>query len=225
MVVVVGGYRTGSTLQYNLVGLYLEESGQGRRIGLLDPDDVDEVLPREVALGTGVLIAKCHHLAAGFGNFRDPTAWQRYVESGVAVPLSTRRQHDEVERSMSRKFGIPIEGLHDTTTWKVDQANRRAWAAFAPFEQTYEELTQRPVDAIRAAVDELGFCWDPGAAVRAADGSGLDAAQRTIGTLDENTWDPVSLLHWNHLSSSSATEHSAPVKGPSMSIKQDGDRS
>ena len=178
VVVVVGGYRTGSTLQYNLVGLYLEESGQGRRIGLLDPDDVDEVLPREVASGTGVLIAKCHHLATGFGNFRDPTAWHRYVESGVAVPLSTTRQPAEVERSMSRKFGIPIEDLQDTTTWKVDQANRRAWAEFAPFEQTYEDLTQRPVEALRAAVDELGVCWDPEAAARAADGTACDQYAR-----------------------------------------------
>jgi hypothetical protein len=209
VVVAVGGYRTGSTLQYNLLGQYLEESSQGRRIGLVDPDDVDEVLSRELALDAGVLVTKCHHLATGFGDFRNPTAWQDYIESGVAVPLSTARQSAEVERSISIKFGIPIENLHDTMLWKQDKANRRAWAEFAPFEQKYEDLTQRPVDALRAAVDELGFHWDPEAAVRAAHGSDLNAALRVISTVEEGTYDQVSLLHWNHISSETRTERLA----------------
>lgn len=208
-IVIVGGYRTGSTLQYNLVGIYLETSAQGRRIGLVDPDDVGQVLPAQMDQEPGIVVAKCHHLAEGFGNFRDPTAWRQFVASGVAIPLSTTRPRHDVERSISRKFGIPMEELHDSTTWRVDQANRSAWAEFAPFEQTYQELTEAPGAALRAVADHLHLRWDADAAVRAVADSGLDVARSVTRTLQDGTWDPVSLLHWNHIAPAHA--ESAPV--------------
>jgi len=60
VVLACGGYRSGSTLQYNVVGEYAERAGIGRRIGFVEPDQA-AVLPQVwsfvEALGTAV--AKC----------------------------------------------------------------------------------------------------------------------------------------------------------------------
>lgn len=204
VIVVIGGYRTGSTLQYNLVGHYLEAAGLGRRLGLVDPDDVAVRLLPELERSDDLLVAKCHHLAEGFGRFENPTAWRPVVESGIAVPISTTRDRADVERSMCRKFGIAPEELHESTAWRVDAANRAAWSAFAPFEQTYDRLVGEPAEAVRELADALGLPWSAAAAELAVERSSVQAALRESSQLERGTWDPVSLLHWDHISPESS---------------------
>lgn len=61
IVLSCGGYRTGSTLQYNLIGEYAERANAVRRIGFVEPGQaalLGEVWSFVEALG--VAVAKCH---------------------------------------------------------------------------------------------------------------------------------------------------------------------
>ena len=65
------GYRSGSTLQYNLVGEYVERVNAGRRIGLLDPPEAMRLWEElwGVVDAIEIAVAKTHHAVSGFQDF------------------------------------------------------------------------------------------------------------------------------------------------------------
>ena len=63
----------------------------------------------------------------------------------------------------------------------------------------YEDLTQRAEEALRSLIEHLGLAWDPEAARLANIASDRSAAINAITALDDGAWDPLSLLHWNHI--------------------------
>jgi hypothetical protein len=213
IVVIAGGYRTGSTLQYNLLGTYLEHSGLGRRGGYVTPDDADQFVAAVAAAGRAgadradradeLIVVKCHQIAAEVLGFDHPTAWGAHVRQGHALAVTTVRDIASTERSMCRKFGIDPAELHASVVWRENEANVAAWAALVTLTQHYDDLTQRPARALRRLLHAL----DVPARRRsvryacAATAPGVMIAHQQC--LEQGTWDPVTLVHWDHIATDS----------------------
>ncbi len=199
VVVAAGGYRSGSTLQYNLVGEYVERAGLGRRLGWVGPDEAERTVAAWVAAGAGLGIAKCHHVAPGFRPFGDEEAWARLVEEGLARPISTVRPPDAVVRSMARKFGLPTEGVLASLEWRENVANTARWLDLGAFTQSYVDLTRRPLRVLHRLATELSLPWRLDAALVACWRTRRSAVLRHQARLRPGDWDPVNLLHWDHV--------------------------
>ena len=198
IVLVAGGYRSGSTLQYNLLGEYLERSGRGRRIGSILPDDA-EAAAAEVANEPGIAVTKCHHLATGFREFDDEAAWGTIVRRGAAVALTTTRAQPDVERSMCRKFDLAPDGLHESLLWRENEANIAAWSELQLLNQTYAELTETPKVALTRLLDVLALPIERRALRGAARATHPRRARRQQKRVPNGQYDPVTLLHWDHI--------------------------
>lgn len=143
-IVCAGGYRSGSTLQYKLIGGYLELTLQGQRMGYGSFHQVYQ--PH-----TGIGVVKSHALGG----------WDWYVMEGSAVAVSTERDQTAVEASMVRFFDInPAHTVRDTFVWRTDMLNRRLWDVVGTLQQPFEALTERPEACIREIVDHCGLEWD-----------------------------------------------------------------
>jgi hypothetical protein len=199
VVVAVGGYRSGSTLQYNLLGEYIERLGLGRRLGWVGPDEAESTVAAWVAAGAGVGIAKCHHVVPGFRPFGDAEAWARPVEAGVARAISTLRPPDAVIRSMARKFGLPKEGVLSSLEWRENVANTARWRQLGAFTQSYDDLTRHPFRALHRLATELSLPRRFDAALVARWRTRRVAVLRHQARLRPGEWDPVNLLHWDHV--------------------------
>ena len=196
-IIAAGGYRTGSTLQYNLIGEYLELHGLGRRRGLVEPDDVESFVSIETPGEIGVV--KCHHSVDGGQGFERPTAWADQVGLGNAVALISRRNVDDVRRSMVRKFGLDPLEVEASRLWTENEANQERWRELDAIESSYDDMTVHPVRALRKLVRQLGLPWDRAAAHGAAQSCSLDATRATMSTVEVGEWDPVTLLHADHV--------------------------
>jgi hypothetical protein len=198
VVLIAGGYRTGSTLQYNLLGQYLEHAGLGRRIGYVLPDDAESAVAA-LATADGLAVAKCHQIAPGFHDYRTPDAWGRLVERGTAVAVLTHRDPAGVERSMCRKFSLTPEGLHSSTFWLENEANLARWRPIAAFDQDYTDLTERPRRALVALLRTLGVPVRWRSVLHAASATRARKMAEHQRTVEPGTWDPVTLVHWDHI--------------------------
>jgi hypothetical protein len=198
-VVVAGAYRTGSTLQYNLIGTYVELLGGGRRIGLVDPDDVESVAAGWSEPAGFIGVAKSHHVVEGFRPFQRATAWGELVVSGAACAVGSLRNEGDVHASMCRKFGLRAGELRDSLLWREAVANSARWREIGIFEQQYDTLVEQPVAALRELCAYIGLTWDESAASISARECGEAAARRQMASIPPGEYDPVSLLHWDHL--------------------------
>ena len=197
-IVAAGGYRSGSTLQYNVVGRYVEMIGAGQRYGLVEPDEVKEFIAHN-GRRSGVGVVKCHHATHEFSEFRSPTAWADLVDAGTAAAMVTTRDIDEVKRSMCRKFAIADEDIEDTVLWKRNNANCARWRELAVVESPYEALTTDPTGELRRIVRRLGLPWRRRSAARAASETSLSRSAAVMAQVERGEWDPLTLLHWDHI--------------------------
>lgn len=209
VIVVVGGYRTGSTLQYNLLGEYLEHAGLGRRLGYVLPDDADEVVQSTRSAG-GFGVAKCHHLAVGFRPLHDEAAWGDIVRRGHAIAVSTTRPRGEFERSMCRKFGIEPSLLEASLEWRENEANTACWSEVGPIEQTFESLTARPRRSLRWLLAQLEVPIKRRSIRAAHAATRLERVIEHQGEIPRGEWDPVTLVHWDHVEQSRSRHPSPP---------------
>ena len=198
IVVIAAGYRTGSTLQYNLLGTYLEHAGLGRRGGYVNPDEADRFVAA-LPQGDQVVVVKCHQIAEGFPTFAHPGAWGDRVRRGEAVAVSTERKPAAVERSMCRKFGIDPADLRGSELWRENEANVSAWRPLLTACQQYDALHDHPRRALRTLLRALGIPVKRRSVRHAAAASGVDAMRAHQRDVAEGTWDPVTLVHWNHI--------------------------
>jgi hypothetical protein len=205
-IIAAGGYRTGSTLQYNLCGTYVEQLGVGRRLGSIDPDGVDAMLAEHGSSADFVGVAKSHHAVDGFGRFATPTRWADLVLDGTATPIMSVRDLASQRRSMMRKFRLAEAELESSIFWREDEANTRRWTELGAFEQTYEELTQRPLEAIRQLAAHIGLAWDPDAAAETSRLSAIDRVWESLPAIERGTYDPITLVHWDHISDKTLAE-------------------
>ena len=202
LVLACGGYRSGSTLQYNLVGEYVERVNGGRRVGLLDPPEAARLWPGLWGMvdAMGLAVAKSHHAVSGFQDFDGAEhVWHELGEHGLILPVYSVRDWRDVAYSMSRKFGRPLAGLFESSQWLENLAHMEAWLGLGASVQRYENLVGNPEGALRDLADVLHLPWLPGEAAKAAGAAGL-AAQRTVsGGLAVGGTDPRHLVHWDHI--------------------------
>ena len=198
-VVAAGGYRSGSTLQYNLLGEYLEAANLGARAGLVNPDELQALAERRWSPSDGIGVAKTHHVVEGFRQFERPKAWEFEVLERRARPISTVRDIHGTRRSMCRKFGYTDDTLDASVEWRENIANQRRWAELGAFEQHYELLVDNPVQALADLCTALDLPWSSDSAQHAATATDRNSAITVMQNTEQGTWDPLTLLHWDHV--------------------------
>ncbi len=205
VVVAAGGYRSGSTLQYNLLGIYLEQVGAGRRLGWVAPDDAVAVVTDWVAHGEGLAVVKCHHVAVGFRPFRTEDAWAHLVRDGAAVAMTTWRDEQAVEASMCRKFGLTPETLPASLEWRENVANAGVWKALGAYAQDYTQLVASPSRAVRDLSTWLHVPWRRKAFLETWARTRPAVVRRHQRGVPDGAWDPVTLIHPDHIGEGSPT--------------------
>jgi len=199
IVLAAGGYRSGSTLQYNLVGEYLEQVGSGCRAGYLEGDAAATLLPIwSLVDQVGLAVVKTHYAVTGSAAGA-ATSWLDLVADGRAVPLMSLRDWHDVAASMCRKFGVDITALGETALWQDNLREVEAWLAAGALVQRYDDLTADPVGAMAAAASFLGLAWDGAAAERAARAVAMPQALAVQEALATGTYHPRLLLHHDHV--------------------------
>lgn len=176
IVLSCGGYRSGSTLQYNLAGEYAERANAGRRVGFVEPEQVallDAVWSFVEALG--VAVAKCH-LAPGAGD--GSAHWRRFAEQGRLLAVYTVRDWRDVVHSWSRMFEQDLEQVFAHPRWSLNLANLESWLAEGARVQRYETLVADPLGALRELAVLARLPVDGDAMTAAAQAAGAVAHAR-----------------------------------------------
>lgn len=205
IVLSCGGYRSGSTLQYNLAGEYAERTNAGRRIGFVEPEQV-AVLETGWSFveALGVAVAKCHLApATGDGSER----WRTIAEQGRLLAVYTVRDWRDVVHSWARMFDQDLEQVFAHPRWALNLANLESWLAEGARVQRYETLMADPLGALQelAALARLPIDGDGMAAaaqatrVTAAPG-GTDAdTDADAGAGRAQAGDARTLVHDDHV--------------------------
>ncbi len=192
VVLACGGYRSGSTLQYNVVGEYAERAGIGRRIGFVEPDQA-AVLPQVwsfvEALGTAV--AKCH-LAPGVDERSG--AWDALLDRGRVCAVYTVRDWRDVVHSWTRKFDQRVDEVFASARWALNTANLEAWLARGAHVLRYEDLVADPAAALDCVVAWAGLPATRRPPPRRPPPRGRRALPAGDGAVD-----PRTLLHADHV--------------------------
>jgi len=147
VVLSCGGYRSGSTLQYNLAGEYAERANAGRRIGFVEPEQVallDQGWSFVEALG--VAVAKCHLAPAAAGGSE---RWRRFAGQGRLLAVYTVRDWRDVVHSWSRMFDQDLAQVFAHPRWALNLANLESWLGEGARVQRYETLVADPLAALR----------------------------------------------------------------------------
>ena len=202
LVLACGGYRSGSTLQYNLVGEYVERVNGGRRVGLLDPPEAAKLWNGlwGIVDALGLAVAKSHHAVSGFQDFGGAErVWSELGARGLIYPVYSVRDWRDVAYSMSRKFGRPLGELFESSQWRENLVHMEAWLDLGASVQRYEGLVGDPAGSLEELSHVLGLPWVPGAAEEAAQAAGLAAQRAVVGGLAAGGTDPRHLVHWDHI--------------------------
>lgn len=200
-VVAAGGYRTGSTLQYNLIGAYVELIGVGTRVGYVDPDDLADALARLPVGRDCLYVAKCHHITGDRLAHDRVDAWRELIDTGEAEVVTTRRTTDHVKQSMARMFGIPESSVEASEVWRDFQVNAQAWAVHSRHTSSYQALVGCPALELETMAQRLRLPWSAACAREAAHLSSRSVAASIISALPDGVdLDVTSQLHWGHLS-------------------------
>ncbi|QIN80533.1 hypothetical protein GBA65_20735 [Rubrobacter marinus] len=202
LVLACGGYRSGSTLQYNLIGEYVERVNGGRRIGLLDPPEAARLWRGlwGIVGAMGLAVAKSHHAVGGFQDFGGAErVWSELAERGLIAPVYSVRDWRDVAYSMSRKFGRPLAELFESSQWRENLAHMEVWLALGALVQRYEDLVGDAAGSLEDMSHGLGLPWAPEAAGEAAEAAGLAAQRAVTGRLAAGGTDPRHLVHWDHI--------------------------
>jgi hypothetical protein len=199
-----GGYRSGSTYCYNLLGEYVEIANVGRRIGYVEPSQVpllEQVWSFVDALGFAV--GKSHN-APGTADGAD--RWQSLLEgTGTAVvPVCTVRDLRDVLHSFSRMFDSAPEDVLRSRRWEINVHSVRWWLAAGALRVAYEDLVAAPVKVLAELAGLAGLPETPGLARQVADAAGYGrpvasgGAEAASGAVGPGA-DSRTLLHPGHL--------------------------
>lgn len=203
VVVACGGFRSGSTLQYNLIGEYVERLRAGRRIGYVTPPQSVRLLELpSIVDAIGLSVAKSHDLASGFREWGGTDgAWREWYREGRLVPVYCVRDFRDVIASMSRKFQLKPAQVTASPEWRENVANMNAWLELSPLVQRYEDLVARPQATLGGLARHLGLPFRRTVARQAAKGASLGQMRRVTAGLPRSTWDARTLVHWDHIAS------------------------
>lgn len=194
-----GGYRSGSTYCYNLLGEYVERLNRGRRIGYVEPVQVP-MLPEVWSFfaAMGVAVGKSHN-SPGTADGAD--AWPELLAQPATsvVPVCTVRDLRDVLHSFSRKFREPPEKVLASRRWAINQANVRWWLAQGALRVYYEDLVHTPGKVLEQAVVAGGLPVDHATMSDAVSAAAYEPATRLTARLAEDAVDERTLLHADHL--------------------------
>lgn len=179
-IVCGGGLRCGSTLQYNLVGSYVEYAGLGLRCGYGGYRWVHE--NNRIVSELGLIgVAKSHPV----------DDWGAPLSEGRAVGLTTYRNETEVRRSMVAKFG-------DDSRFEESERYRVAWEQLARVHMSYHALTENPGQALVEVCHALDLPVHREAVLLAVEYSSHAHMRRAARALPVGTTNPLTLLHHDH---------------------------
>jgi hypothetical protein len=207
VVVAAGGFRSGSTLQYNLIGEYVERLNVGRRIGIIRAPAVAALRDNwTIVESLGIAVAKTHEppftrLAASGTETAPQTPWQDLFRADRLIPLYSVRDWRDVAVSMCRKFQLNVRDLFCSEEWLENLESLDGWMSLRPLIQRYENLTGSPVDALRQAALRIGVEFVAEVAEEAVVASSLEAQRAVATELPTGAYDRRTLVHWDHIAS------------------------
>ncbi|MEX2256601.1 MAG: hypothetical protein WEC34_14260 [Acidimicrobiia bacterium] len=200
VILACGGYRSGSTLQYNLLAEYAELAGLGSRLGFVNPHEAHAAVTSLRVSDRGVGVAKCHHVVAGYHDFRSrDEAWAELTQSAEVLPIYSLRDWRDVAASMCRKFRLSLSDLFESALWRENLANLDRWLELGAVVQRYEVLVNEPQLAISEVADAAGLPFTASIAIDAAVATRLDAVYRAMRSTTAEHWDERMLVHDDHI--------------------------
>jgi hypothetical protein len=194
-----GGYRSGSTYCYNLLGEYVERANTGRRIGYLEPWHVPQLSGMwSVVDAIGLAVGKSHNAP---GTAEGAEAWPVLLaDAGTDVrPICTVRDFRDVLHSFSRKFGEAPEDVLTSRRWRINLDNVRWWLARDALLVRYEELHAEPSAVLTRALSWAGVEVEERCVAAAAAAAAPEQAVGITGQLPAAAIDQRTLLHADHL--------------------------
>ena len=216
LVLCVGMYRACSTWQYGVAGAIVEKHRGGRRLGFIAGVDAHEKLDAREA-GTGWGLLKAHDAHERFGEL---------LRSGQALGLASYRDLRAVVASYMHKTGTDFDTLMDQGFVELCLHNDRFWREQpGVLVQSYEALIADPVRGVAEIADHLGVVLPAGEAEAIAGSMSWEANRRKVAALsaqfrqagtalaptDQSRFDPVSLLHWNHIRAADPRQPDRPA--------------
>jgi hypothetical protein len=199
LVVSCGGYRSGSTYCYNLLGEYVERANTGRRIGYVEPSQVPllaEVWSFLDAMGSAV--AKSHNSP---GTDAGAECWPTLMADAATpvAPVCTVRDFRDVLHSFSRKFGESPEDVLRSRRWEINLSNLRWWLAAGAVRIAYEDLLDAPAKTLAETLTAIGI--DPHTATvdAAVAAASLPEVSDVAAGLADAGVDRRTLLHADHV--------------------------
>ena len=204
IVLCVGMYRACSTWQYGVASQILERNGGARRLGFIEGIDFDRKLDL-AALGDERGVLKAHDAHRRFAD---------ELQAGRALGLYAYRDLRDVIYSYIHKTGLTFEQLAERGFFELCLENDRFWRSQPGLIiQTYEDLTAEPARGVAEIAAHLGVELADGEAAEIADSLSFEANRKRteamterlkaegneLSSQDQSRFDPVTLLHWNHL--------------------------
>jgi len=169
-----GRFRSGSTLQYQLVASMIERAGMGRRLAWHEPEEFGD-LADEIERGGGLremLVFKTHVC-------KHPM--RERLRDGRALGVSVHRDLRDVAVSAARKAGLDPTPEYCRTLMKGLLACERGWSGVpGVLEVSYDALVSRPVGCCLAMADHLGVACPRARAESLAEEFAPDRQQRRI---------------------------------------------
>src|SRR4051812_3102656 len=194
-----GGYRSGSTYCYNLLGEYVEHVASGRRIGYIEPSQVP-LLPDVWSFvdALGIAVAKSHNSP---GTDDGAECWPTLLADAATTvaPVCTVRDFRDVLHSFSRKFGETPEDVLRSRRWQVNLTNLRWWLGAGAVRVAYEDLLDAPAKTLHEVLVAIGIEPEATAVEAAVAASSVPAASGVAAGLAAETIDRRTLLHSDHL--------------------------
>ncbi len=200
----VGMYRACSTWQYGVVGSILERHREGRRLGFVEGIYFREKLDPPFD-DSGWAVLKAHDAHERFAEI---------LSTRKAVGFYAYRDLRDVVLSYMHKTGTDFDSLMERGFVELCLNNDRFWRAQpGMLIQNYDDLIAHPARGVGQVADHLGVTLEAGEAESIAEGMSWESNRRKVETLaerlrgegatpspdDQSRFDPVSLLHWNHI--------------------------
>jgi hypothetical protein len=194
-----GGYRSGSTYCYNLLGEYVELANAGRRIGYVEPSQVPLLEPVwSFVDALGFAVGKSHN-APGTADGAD--GWPALLEGAgtTVVPVCTVRDLRDVLHSFSRMFASEPEDVLRSRRWQINVDSVRWWLAAGALRVAYEDLVAAPGKVLAELVGLAGAPEEPALVDRAVAAASYDQAEADRARGRPEPADSRTLLHPGHL--------------------------
>ncbi len=194
-----GGYRSGSTYCYNLLGEYAERVGVGRRIGYIEPSQVP-LLPAVWSFvdAMGMAVAKSHNSP---GTDAGAECWPALMTDPATeiAPVCTVRDFRDVLHSFTRKFGETPEDVLRSRRWRINVTNLRWWLGAGAVRVAYEDLLDAPGKILSEVLAAVGLEPDVAEVDAAVSAASAPAATSVAAGLPAEAIDQRTLLHPDHL--------------------------